>query len=271
MAREWLGEQGYLTFAANTRDSNYLELAYRLAESIKDTQSIKNVSIVIDHITASSIKDKHSRMFDRILVQGKDDRANSFVLEARAWDLTPYKQTIKIEADMLMTANLDHWWSILDERDVCLTTTVFKPTGQLVTDRSQRRLFDDNLLPDVYNAVYYFRYTRDSQQFFHLVKRIFQEWPLFRDQILKNCRKKEPATDEVFAIAALLYGIERCTLPFAVPAFLHMKNPLVDIPSDAPWWEYISYEQADEGTRVGFYQQRLPLHYQRKDFWNADR
>lgn len=268
MERQWIADRGFLTFACNREKIDYLDLAYRLAVSIRGTQGIDNVSVIIDNNTADKIKDKHEDVFDSIIVMGKDRDDTRFSHELHAWDLTPYKQTIKVESDIIMTSSVDHWWQILDERDVCLTTSVFNHKNQLITNRSQRKLFDDNLLPDVYNAIYYFRYTRDSKRFFDTVKQIYRDWAWYRDEYLINCRYEHPVTDEVFAIAARIYGIENCTLPQDVPAFVHMKNPLLEIPNDAPWYEYLHFEQSEQGVRVGHHQQRLPLHYQRKDLWH---
>ena len=270
MSREWQADQGFLTFAFNTTTVDYLELAYRLADSIARTQAIKNTSIVVDSITAEKIQPRHRAVFDLVIVHEKNKSAvKDFSHEAAAWQLTPYKQTIKIEADMLMTSSIDHWWSVLDQRDVCLTTKVFDHREKLITNRSQRRLVDDNLLPDVYTALYYFRYTQESQKFFTLVRQIYEQWTWFRDQYLVNCRYENPVTDEVFAIAAKLFGEQRCTLPIAVPAFVHMKNSLLDLPNDAPWWEYLYRELNDEGVKIGHHKQRLPLHYHYKDFWHG--
>jgi hypothetical protein len=270
MQRQWISDKGFLTFAFNTLDIDYLDLAYRLALSIKETQKENNISLITDSFTADKIKDKHEDIFDTIIIKGKTDRGHKdFSHEALAWDLTPYKQTIKVEADILILTSIDHWWDILDTRDVVLTTNVFKHTGELITNRSQRRLFDDNDLPDVYNAIYYFRYTRESQRFFDIVKQIYNNWAWFRDDYLINCRYENPVTDEVFAIAARIFGVENCTLPHAVPAFVHMKNPLLEIPSDGPWWDFLYWEKDSSSGRIGHYAQTLPVHYQRKDFWHA--
>lgn len=266
MAREWISDKGYLTFAFNTKDTNYLELAYKLAESIRNTQKINNISVVIDSDTAERIKTHHTDIFDRIIIQGKASHSKKdFHHQALAWDLTPYKQTIKMEADMYMTSSIDHWWQIMDERDVCLCTDVFTHTGKPIANRSLRRVVDDSNLPDVYNAIVYFRYTKDSRRFFDIVKAVFKDWEWYRDNFLKNCRYEDPIADEVFAIAARIYGEEKCTLPFAVPAFVHMKNPLLEIPNSGAWWEYLYVEQ----NRIGHYSQTLPIHYHKKDFWRG--
>jgi hypothetical protein len=268
MSRTWSADRGFLTFAFNTAHVDYLDLAYRLGQSIGQTQKIKSVSVVLDDITAKSLSDQHRQTFDRIIIYNSDrEKTKDFSHESMAWQLTPYKQTIKIEADMLMTSSVDHWWSILDERDICLTTSVFDNQETLITNRSQRKLFDDNLLPNVYTALYYFRYTQNSQKFFKLVQQIYEHWPWFRDHYLINCRYETPVTDEVFAIAAKLFGEHLCTLPMDLPTFVHMKNSLLDLPNDSAWWEYLYREMGENGVKLGHYKQRLPLHYHRKDFW----
>ena len=265
--REWTADKGYLTFAFNTKDTDYLSMAYLLAESIKETQKINNISLVVDPATAERIKDKHEDIFDRIIMLGKPIVAHKdFSHETRTWDITPYRCTIKAEADMLFTHSVDHWWPILDERDIVFTTDVYKPDNTLITDRSQRKIFDDNDLPNVYNALYYFRYTAQSQQFFALVKRIFSEWEWFRDQHLINCRYEHPVADEVFALAVKIFGVEQCTLPQPVPAFTHMKNQLIGLPLEDHWWEYLHWEKSADGLRIGHHQQRLPMHYHDKQF-----
>jgi hypothetical protein len=254
--------QGYLTIACNTPAVDYLRHAYRLAESIKDTQQINSVSVIVNEMALKNIDSKISKMFDTII----PTHLNKFEPEAKLWHLSPYKQTIKIESDMLMSASIDHWWPILDEKDIAFTTDVYKPNGSIITSRSQRKIFDDNDLPNIYTGLFYFRFSKDSQKFFSIASAIFDNWKWFRDNFLKNCRYNEPVTDEVFAIAAKIYGIENCTLSGSVPSFVHMKNPLLDIPNDGPWWEYMNWEKSGTDIRIAHYQQHLPIHYCNKKF-----
>ena len=256
--------QGFLTIACNNDSINYLAHACLLAESIKDTQKNNRVSLIANQRALDLMEDKHRKIFDKVIAVAFDEAGKNFTMEAKAWALTPYKQTIKIESDMLMTSSIDHWWDLLDQKDIVFTRNVFQPTGQLITNRSQRKLFDDNDLPDIYTGLYYFRYSRESQQFFTLVNSIYDNWDWFKDN-LKNCRLEQPVTDEVFAIAAKIWGVEKCTLSGSVPSFVHMKNPLIDIPNDAPWWRYMYWEKDRSNIKLAFHQQHLPIHYHDKN------
>ena len=44
-----------------------------------------------------------------------------FANECLAWELTPFKETFKLESDMLLTSNIDHWWSGARLKNICFT------------------------------------------------------------------------------------------------------------------------------------------------------
>ena len=249
-------DKGFITVACN----DYLPYAYRLAKSIKANNKIANVSVIVD----AAVDPVYSDVFDKILLV--DKHPNKFWTETQVCKLSPYKQTIKIEADMIVPQSIDNWWDILDQKNVVLTNHVKTYWGDTVTNRSQRKLFDDNNLPDIYSGIYYFRYSKESYQFFKLVNEIFENWNWFKNN-LKNCRYEEPVTDEVFAIAAEIFGIENCTINNSIPSFVHMKNTLQDIPSDDNWYNYVMYEPAQQA--IGMYKQYYPIHYCDKTIWNS--
>jgi hypothetical protein len=249
-------DKGFITVACN----DYLPYAYRLAKSIKANNKIANVSVIVD----AAVDPVYSDVFDKILLV--DKHPNKFWAETQVCKLSPYKQTIKIEADMIVPQSIDNWWDILDQKNVVLTNHVKTYWGDTVTNRSQRKLFDDNNLPDIYSGIYYFRYSKESYHFFNLVNEIFENWNWFKNN-LKNCRYEEPVTDEVFAIAAEIFGIENCTINNSIPSFVHMKNTLQDIPSDDNWYNYVMYEPAQQA--IGMYKQYYPIHYCDKTIWNS--
>jgi hypothetical protein len=83
-------------------------------------------------------------------------------------------------------------------------------------------VFDQNHLPDVYNAVTYWRLSPTAKEFFGLVRDIFANWEHVRTLI-----KFAPVladTDLVYALAAQIMGEQRVTMPFATyPQIVHMK------------------------------------------------
>lgn len=253
--------KGFLTFALNTQDTNYLELAYYLAKSIKETQTNNQFAVVVDSNTNVNYD-----VFDHVIKIDRENNNLDYSHEALAFKLSPFTQTIKLESDLIFTDSVDHWWEILDEKFVVFTNRVETYRGETITNRSQRKLFDENNLPDIYTGIYYFRYSKEAMQFFSIVKNVYDNWDWFRDELLKNCRIQRPVTDEVFAIAAKIWGIENCTIQNRIPSFVHMKSILQGLPKEGKWWEYRMFEKNNKDINLGFFKQDLPLHYQDKSF-----
>ena len=263
MKRQFAAEQGYLTFAINNSDVDYVRLAYLQALSIKQTQTINQYAVVVKNISDA---EPYKHAFDYIIELPENTLQGKFSHEYQAWALTPFRETVKVEADILFTANIDHWWRCYQDRDVVVCNRVMTYWGSTYTDRSQRKLFDENLLPDVYNGWCYFRYSRFSMDFFALLKDIYVNWVWFRDQYLKNCRYEEPVSDEVYAIACRILGEENTTIKSGVPTFVHMKNRGQDLSLDHPWYEQLYFEKNGLSTTVGFHKQWAPFHYCDKSF-----
>ena len=108
--------RGYLTFVQNSGSVDYLTMAYVQALSIKTTQTINNYSIVVDSATQQLITDQQRQVFDHIIpMPGTDESINDKWKLKNEWKAllaSPYNETIKVEADMLFTSSVDHWWDI---------------------------------------------------------------------------------------------------------------------------------------------------------------
>ena len=166
-------QQGYLTIVSNTIDVDYLNLAYLQALNIKDTQQINSYAVIVDKDTAQKIQDKHRQVFDYIIEV--DAKENPFELEPNVFWLTPFKETIKLESDVLFTRSIDHWWYTFRLRDIVLSVGCKDYLENAAQSRKYRKLFDDNNLPDVYNGLMYFRFSQTSANFFRKAKEIFAE------------------------------------------------------------------------------------------------
>lgn len=259
---------GYFTFAQNTEEVNYLELAYAQALSIKCTQQINRYAVAVDSKTKELITDRHRAVFDYIIDVIDDGDENKFAREWQAWWLTPFKETIKLESDILFTRNIDHWWQGLRQQEICLTTTIRDLEGSVSDCRRYRKLNDDNLLPDVYNGFMYFRFGQISMQFFSVARQIFKNWEYFKTHALKKCHEEVPTTDTVFALAASIVGPDLCTMPGRdYPCFVHMKGAVNRLKVNDDWTKYY-YAQLDESANlmIGFNRQNYPVHYYQKKF-----
>jgi hypothetical protein len=199
--------------AVNSDDTDYVTCAQRLSHSLKQHDPAARVCLITDQEITDPAFDHV-----RLLVP---DTANPFANDAQIFRLTPFRETIKLEADMLIASPIDHWWSMFRHRDVVLSVGCRTWQDQNSTARQYRRLFDDNCLPDIYNAVTYWRLSETAKEFFDLVRKIFAQWTQYRTLIKFSPDK--PDTDLVYAIAAQIIGPEQVTVPGS-PQIVHMKR-----------------------------------------------
>lgn len=261
-------QQGYFTFAQNTDKVNYLELAYAQAVSIKNTQTINQYAVAVDDETKKLITDEHRRVFDYV-IDIHDPSVHAMSNEWQAWHLTPFKETVKLESDIIFTTNVDHWWTGMRLQEVCFTTKIRNYEGNVSHARAYRKLFDENNLPDIYTGMYYFRFGRTSMELFQLAEAVYENWTVFRDELLKNCREDLPSTDVVFAIAARLLGEESCTNPaLDYPSFVHMKGAVNGLAAGANWLDVYPHELHNNTLMINFTRQQWPVHYYQKEFIN---
>jgi hypothetical protein len=267
-----LDQQGFLTFAQNS-DVDYLRLAYVQAMSIKLTMPDAKYAVIVDTATQAKITDRHRKIFDYVIPLSQDYAINDkwkLANEWQAFTLTPFKETIKIESDILFTRSIDHWWTAFRLRDVVLSLGCRDYQGNIGTSRRYRQVFDDNNLPDTYNGLMYFRYSQTAHDFFKVAKAVYEHWDFIRDNVLKNCRDDKPTTDLVYALVANNLGVESCTLPGCdFINFTHMKNSINNWPESTPWPELVLSEFDLPMIRVNNVNQYHPLHYQNKE-WITD-
>ena len=262
-------QQGYMTIAQNTVDVDYLHLAYVQAMSIKLTMPGSLYAVAVDKNTLAQVTEQHRRVFDYVVTIDNDlakDETWKLSNEWQAFYLTPFKETIKLESDIIFTRSIQHWWTAFRLKNVVLSTGCRDYQQELSTSREYRKLFDDNELPDTYNGLMYFRYSREATEFFALAEQIFKNWAYIRDNVLLNCRDDNPTTDVVYALTAKLLGVEDCTLPsMDWINFVHMK-PAINLWPDTPWSELAIYETELPMIRIANTNQYHPIHYHEKSW-----
>jgi hypothetical protein len=161
---------------------------------------------------------------------------------------------------MLIASSIDHWWTMLQHRDVVVSTGCRDWKDQVSTARNYRQVFDDNCLPDVYNAITYWRLSQTAKEFFDLVRSIFANWAEFR-QLIKFA-PVVPDTDLVYAMAAEIVGRENCTMPFTTyPQIVHMKRHIAHTRTEK-WTHELTWEQ--DPLRVNTVAQWGAFHYNLK-------
>jgi len=249
-------EQGYLILASNTEDTDYVQCARVLAKSIKVFHPDANVAI----LTNDEVNDE---IFDYV-VRFPYDTKGGWLDDWQVFAASPFRETIKLEADMIITTPIDHWWTMFRHRDVVLSTGAMDFYSTASPDRYYRKIFDLNHLPDVYNAITYWRVSHQAQDFFNLVQNIFNNWEVFKTT-LNGGAKEEASTDVVYAMAASLMGVENVTLPSSYPKIVHMKPKILGTTAE-DWRKELVWELSDKDFRINTVTQIYPVHYHIKEF-----
>jgi hypothetical protein len=270
MSRQFFGEQGFLTIAINTADTDYLRLAYLQALNIKATQSIKNCAVIVDQETYKLVTDQHRRVFDHIIPTNRVEGQGPFATEWHAWWLSPWKETIKVESDLLFTRDIGHWVNAFRLTDVCLSYGCRNYKQELSPVRKYRQLFDANKLPDVYNGLMYWRYSETSKKFFDLAKQVFENWSEIKKQ-LKNCEDDYASTDVAYALVSNIMDVP-CYIPsMEFINFVHMKPGIQEWSDDQPWTDYCVHgTRLDNMIHVNNINQLQPFHYYEKSYATDD-
>ena len=265
-------QQGFLTIAQNT-EIDYLKLAYVQAMSIKLTMPDSLYAVIVDEHTEQQVIEEHKKVFDYIITLPHDHAKGQVWKLNNEWQvfyLTPFKETIKLESDLIFTRSIKHWWTAFRLKNIVLSHGCRDYSQNISTVRNYRKLFDDNELPDVYNGLMYFRYSQEANDFFNLARMIFTNWEHVRDNVLVNCRDEDPTTDVVYALSAKILGIENCTLPgIDFINFVHMKPDINGFSRQLPWQETVLSEIDLPMIRINNINQYHPVHYYEKS-WVTD-
>ena len=211
-------EQGYIIPAWNVGKTDYVDCARALAKTLLAHNPAARICLLTNEPYAAD-----QALFAYTHVVENIDPNNPWANDWLVAKQTPFRETIKLEADMLIATPIDHWWTMFRHRDVVISTGCRTWRGDVSTARQYRRCFDENNLPDIYNAITYWRRSETAQEFFDLVRDVFANWNEFR-KLLKY-PEEVPSTDLVYAVAAQIMGPERVTMPFATyPQIVHMKR-----------------------------------------------
>ena len=257
-------QQGYATFAQNSADVDYLRLAYLQALNIKATQKLNKYAVIVDQNTLKEVTDTHRKVFDYV-IELPETNNHAMANEPLAFWLTPFKETIKLESDLLMPRSIDHWWNTFRLKDVFLSTGCRNYKQELSNVRKYRKLFDDNDLPDVYNGLMYFRFSRTATDFFTTAQNILQNWGEVKKNFI-GIEEESPSTDVLYAITAHIVGRENCTAPsLDFVNFVHLKSGIRGWSDARSVFETVVYEQQDNILRINNVNQYHPLHYYDKE------
>ena len=99
-----LAERGYLIPAIDTEITDYIACAAQLARSIREWHPTANISVI-------TVRRCSDPVFDHVIHLPYGD-LGGFANDWQCFHASPYRQTIKLEADMVCASAIDHWWTM---------------------------------------------------------------------------------------------------------------------------------------------------------------
>ena len=256
--------KGFLWFAQNNENTDYVELSIKLAESIKKHNKENMICVVTDEHS----KFQHKAV-DVVKVLSHDNSAEhgiKWANEYKAFSVTPFTHTIKLESDMLWTTNTDWWWHHLWQHDLVFSVDCRNYKDSVVKHSPYRELFVRNHLPNIHNGMMYFRKSKRTQKFFKLAEDITTNWHDVKTKMLINCHDDYPSTDVVYALAyRLLDPTNMKLIDYEWFKFLHHKPGINGLMNKKDQNNYLYTNRAGDNIYLGEKRVSRVWHYHDKE------
>jgi len=264
---------GYLLVVSEHDTVDYLNLAYALAISIKNTQKpgYDQVALVIDNKEKID-KLKSSWVFDHVIEWDQET-----FWDGRSWmdQLSPFDSTVCLDADMLFMRDYSHWIDyFLENCELYVANKSYTYRGELIDNPYYRKAFIKNNLPNLYSFYTFFKKESImAREFFELGRQIIKNPVEFTNAFLSEHKPKILGTDEAFALSAKILDIQdQIAYPLEFPRVVHMKPMIQNWPWPADLWsDHIGfYLNKKAELKLGNYQQLDIVHYVEKDKINTE-
>ena len=260
---------GFCLLAQNNSEVDFIKEAYALAVSIHKFNKGQNVSL----ITNDEVPEEYKHVFDKIIdIPWTDQAEHTDWKNENRWKVyhaSPYEHTIVMDVDMLILHDITHWWKELKKRNLFFVSNVKNYRNENVTTRYYRKTWDENNLPNLYSAFYYFKKSDEAHEFFKLLEIIMINWELFYGRFAGNYYQKWCSMDLSCSIASkILDNTLNITDPTSFITFTHMKPHCQNWHEVPSKWTTVlgGYFTKDKTMMVGNFLQRNILHYVEPEF-----
>ena len=261
--------KGFLVFAQNIDKVNYIKQAYALALSIKGSQNtITNISLITNDV----VPKKYRRAFDQIIpIPWVDDANISSLAAEHRWKLfhvSPYDETIVLDADMLMLEDITDWWTYCSKYDIKFCGRVRNYKLEVVHDTYHRNAFTENKLTNPYFALHYFKKSQAAYEFYKVLEFVCNNWEWAYSVYAPVEYQPWLSMDLATAIAIEISGQYDIVDYIGPLEFTHMKTPLQGWhPIPVSWQDTVPWIFNNKGLLVvGNIKQDKLFHYVEKNF-----
>jgi len=243
----------------------YVYLHKIIIKQIMYNKHNTNISIITDDEIPTAYKD----VFDQVIsIPWGDLAKNSDWKIDNRWKiyhLTPYRNTLVFDADMLILDNITPIWENIDP--IIFTNKVTTYRNELVTNRYYRKTFDSNNLPNIYTGMYKFSKCDEAHNFFKLLDVIMTNWKVFYQQYAPKDMQNWNSVDLSAAVALTILDSKiNNNLTFT-----HMKAQTQNWQhAPSKWTDVLPIDFGNDTLYIGGYKQSGVLHYVEDEFLTVD-
>ena len=249
---QYEADKGYLIVAGtDSSQCDYIACAETLVKSLKYWHPDAKVCLVTDQ------ENYQNPLFD-FIKPFRYGNTGGWTTDWQVFYTSPFHETVKIEADMVISGPIDHWWPLYRNKSVWISTGARNFHGVSSTNRRYRKIFDHNYLPDVYNAITYWRVSAEAERFFNNVKQCFQNWDEIKLSV-KLGNNEVANTDLIYALNG-----SKFVTPGIGPQIVHMKPAILGTSAEN-WTQELVWEVVDGVIRINGHNQHGFVHYHCKE------
>lgn len=263
--------KGFLILAENTASTNYVEQAYALALSIKYSQrNVTSVSLITNNI----VPEHYKEVFDQIIpIVWSSNNVDSKYKAEHRWKfihVSPYDETIVLDADMLLLEDIHDWWNHCKDTDLKFCNRIKNYKLEAIEhDPIHRKVFIDNKLTNPYFGLHYFRKSDKAFEFYKTLEFVVNNWEWCWTKFAPVSYQDWLSMDLATAVSIEITGFYDSVIDVCSPLeFVHMKTALQNwdvIP--ASWQDAVPFVLNAQGNLiVGNIRQPKLFHYVEKNF-----
>ena len=255
--------KGYVMIATG---DEYVKQAYLCAKSIKETQTINNVTL----LSSDNIPSKFKDVFDDVIsIPHVDVNPNNLYrtdIRWKAFHVTPYEETVVLDTDMIFLTDVSHWWNKLKNHDVCFTKNVRTYKNNIVNNDYYRKTFTKNNIPMVYCAFHYFKQNDVALKYYKKLQKVCRNYKDYYKIYAPKNTPQVSSMDLNHGITVLEENIQNYI--FQSASFVHMKSNVQDSElRQEDWTQSIPfYMDSNKKLKIGNYLQHGIFHYTQHEF-----
>ena len=264
--------RGYVVTAIPSKSGDYISNAYCLALSLLLTQkNINKLSVMTNDL--ENIPPKYKTVFDNILVLPEPDLSISSDWKVQnfyqLFRVSPYEETVVIDADTLFFDDVDEWWNLFTNKNVVATKRIVDYRGKNILRNPLREYTYKHHLPDIHNGFFYFDKSPTTEDLFDHIKDNTIHWKsrcleMFGENIhFSSDGVLQMSVKQMDALSDFTLQNDE------VPVFVHMKTCMQgwENATDKDWRKYVTYSfDKKMMLEIGGYRIRYPFHYHIREF-----